>query len=991
MGFEEGKREIERISRLSVIRDVCQGRTSGVEENIKNKIVIKVLQALGWDLEKDMDFEHHVQNKRADVALVFNGGPVFIVETKSVEIRLILHKAQALNYAYNKGVQWVLLTNGSKFQLFKSVIYRNPSQKPDSSSAVLVEPRYNQPIFESSLRDLPDRFLTLWNYISKDEFGKIEERTLAIVSRVAKRINEEIFLHQLNAAKLGLFNFLRNQFLQRYETDDSFTKRIDNWIDTNEIDKDWTWKKQYKEDTDFRDYIKYLIETDGLDSKKLIERYSKDSDYALQINQILKRNDIPLEWFDRICSEGAYAFMIRLLFLRMYEDIVLGKRTYTTAARQLLETPNTSSEGTLQALRTAFIEMGEKFGGLYRAPLFDSVLLEDIIWDQPQMIAAIITKTHENDFSAVDRDILGDVYQNHVPKEVRKSIGQFYTDPEIVDYILKRLDDRIGEETTVLDPACGSGTFLVGAYERIKKKMMANGVKEEDVHRHILGDCLYGIDIDPFATQLTVMNLLIKDLYHPERIDHVVTGNSLDVGIDSFTPEGSAFTAVKDGPASEVVTVADLMAIGRKKGYNLIIGNPPHKSISKKNPKYKEAIKTELSGVTGDGAKVHLASLFLKRAIDIVESNGAIALIVPKTFTYSNGYSLLREHIIEKCRIIEITDLGKAWKEVGAEQVIFFLEKRLKKQKNMDDVRIVSGLQLIDSLGSGEFNEHKMSYEEIRGPAYLSADCRPPGFAMYWRNPQSPNSERIWEKVWSVSVPLTNVSDIFRGYTEASISAALANEKRGKTWTPILRGSNIGGKHDVRWFLDLDGVSWVDVSNPLLSDAKMKRLSVTKIVAKQIVSSDVKVDGAVDDSAEKEEIPFLNIDTVQNIVPTTGLDPWYLLGLLHSNLITVYLRDIIYNRATLTMHLDEGYIGRIPLIDKPGKSGKKIADDARKLVRMKQDLEIIGKGIEHITDSIDLQKGIMGLKNTIDEEIYELFGVSKWADEIDSLRKIKLV
>ena len=64
------------LQNVNILRDICGGKKTGQEENIKIKIVLKVLDHLGWPLV-DMDFEHHVRNKRADIALILNSA-VFV-------------------------------------------------------------------------------------------------------------------------------------------------------------------------------------------------------------------------------------------------------------------------------------------------------------------------------------------------------------------------------------------------------------------------------------------------------------------------------------------------------------------------------------------------------------------------------------------------------------------------------------------------------------------------------------------------------------------------------------------------------------------------------------------------------------------------------------------------------------------------------------------------------------------------------------------------
>ena len=96
------KHKIRKIRDLQKIDldEVTQNRKKGVEENVKNKIVIPLLELLDFNKVKDMDFEHAIKNKKADIALMAENKPKIIVECKSIEqVNLDKHVKQALDYA----------------------------------------------------------------------------------------------------------------------------------------------------------------------------------------------------------------------------------------------------------------------------------------------------------------------------------------------------------------------------------------------------------------------------------------------------------------------------------------------------------------------------------------------------------------------------------------------------------------------------------------------------------------------------------------------------------------------------------------------------------------------------------------------------------------------------------------------------------------------------------------------------------------------------
>jgi hypothetical protein len=219
--------------------DVCNGKKSGQEENIKVKVVLRLLRLLGWH-EDDMDFEHHVGNKRADIALMVEHAPKVIVETKSHEKTLDAYKIQTLGYAQKKGITWALLTNGNEWQLYKSFIEG-------------VEDRRNKPVFETRLKHIVEDFKELQSLIGHDHIANLDTLTRTKVEAIRKAITEEDLLQTLHQGKQLLFNDLLKQFGDKYTEDKAFRSKIDQWVEERKIDKTEIWLDQYGRDKIFRE------------------------------------------------------------------------------------------------------------------------------------------------------------------------------------------------------------------------------------------------------------------------------------------------------------------------------------------------------------------------------------------------------------------------------------------------------------------------------------------------------------------------------------------------------------------------------------------------------------------------------------------------------------------------------------------------------------------------------------------------------------------
>jgi hypothetical protein len=132
----------------------------------------------------------------------------------------------------------------------------------------------------------------------------------------------------------------------------------------------------------------------------------------------------------------------------------------------------------------------------------------------------LIDQIHEFDFSKLDYEVIGSIFERLISPEERHKFGQYYTSVEVVD-LINSFCIRRGDEA-VMDPSCGGGTFLVRAY--VRKRELNPAQK----HSERLA-ALYGVDISNFAAHLTTINLATRDLVDEENFPLVVRNDFFDV------------------------------------------------------------------------------------------------------------------------------------------------------------------------------------------------------------------------------------------------------------------------------------------------------------------------------------------------------------------------------------------------------------------------------------------------------------------------------
>ena len=205
-------------------------------------------------------------------------------------------------------------------------------------------------------------------------------------------------------------------------------------------------------------------------------------------------------------------------------------------------------------------------------------------------------------------DILGKTYQ-HISESHAKAIGGVFYTPEAISN--KIIHDNLRKEEIILDPCCGSGSFLIQAL--LKK------IKDGD---ELIYPCLYGFDVDPIAVHICRLNLLL-------------------IGKDCF--EKSPNINVKD----VIESIKDNEILLAYK-VDLIATNPPwgaNLSISQK----------EL--FCGSDS----FSLFLRLAIDNTRVLGKVAFLLPESFVDVSAHSSIRKKLFSESSDITVTKLGKAF------------------------------------------------------------------------------------------------------------------------------------------------------------------------------------------------------------------------------------------------------------------------------------------------------------------------------------------
>lgn len=233
----------------------------------------------------------------------------------------------------------------------------------------------------------------------------------------------------------------------------------------------------------------------------IYNRCHKDDAFAKELRQWFVSQGWSFAWqpqdFDKAARQTAYLLVNKILFY----DVLQSKRP---SELPLLEIPEGLLKGAqLQKILQSFFDEVLKvdYQTIYTADFIDNIAFPD----QKEVIKEIndlVNVLGQYDFSKLG-DIIGPIFERLIPKAERHNLGQYFTNPDVVDIILRFCLKH--EDDKVLDPACGAGTFLVRAYQQ--KKLMSQRLRHEDIL-----DTLWGNDIAKFPAHLSTINLAIRDL-----------------------------------------------------------------------------------------------------------------------------------------------------------------------------------------------------------------------------------------------------------------------------------------------------------------------------------------------------------------------------------------------------------------------------------------------------------------------------------------------
>ena len=615
-------------------------------------------------------------------------------------------------------------------------------------------------------------------------------------------------------------------------------------------------------------------------------------------------------------------------------------------------------------------------------------------------------KGGDYNFKAIDVDVLGSVYENYLAyvqkrasqtesNQKKKQHGIYYTPQYMVDFLVnKAISERLKdlsvldvEKLTVIDPACGSGSFLINTIDKFNNYYEKH-IKDYNYFTilqkmNIIKKNIYGIDLDEKAVRIAELSIYLKMLasLRAKQLDESKT--PVLPHLSENMKSGDSIIDDKSIKADAFLWNKEFEKIMNSGGFDIIIGNPPWSA------KISTKINKQLALRKGlDSANVNICSLFVIEALEKLKSDGTLSFLLPKQFIKNEAYYEVRKRILEEFQIAHLIDFGK-FPHVASDAIGLVVKKThgnskikrhfFKDQKLVTEAEtmveqnvlkrspikafsfsVTKEIQdILDKISKDSSSLGDLSFKIKRG-IELGQESRIVKCA------SCGNYNEAEKKYYSKK---EKVCKFCKHLLAITGNGELEKDPEGKISYPgkdsFYKQPCYAGNQVQRYYLEKPHYIPLKLQGV---DYKEDAFNGNKILVKRI---DTKINGAFSD---KELSAFNTVYSIYNPEKTKE-DFMYLLGVLNSRVMCFYYGQTYNLGMHLTTQVTIEELSKMPIKLSEGKEKKE-------MVRLVGKISILAQELYEKTDEERFEwkkrKGeeIKETSNRIDDLVYKIYGIT---------------
>jgi hypothetical protein len=613
------------------------------------------------------------------------------------------------------------------------------------------------------------------------------------------------------------------------------------------------------------------------------------------------------------------------------------------------------------------------------------------------MPVEILGSAYERFLGKTIRIISGRYASVEEKPEVRKAGGVYYTPQYIVNYIVANTVGKVlegktpkeAEKIKIVDPSCGSGSFLFFAYQYLldwhqnyyaahnppsrgyrNEPLMPDGQLAIEEKKRILANNLFGVDIDVNAVEFTKLSLLLKcmegetsatiqrlKIYHermlPNIDGNICCGNSV-VSEDIYEGKNLALFTDKDMQKINAFEWnKNFPQVFKNGGFDIVISNPPYTYLI---PEIIQEYFQEVYRFQNYQKDLYL--IFLEKYSTLLKQGGMLGVIVSNTWLLSLTYQKIRQYLTTQYtwrKILHLPD--PVFKAIIDTHVLIFDYEKPSAKYQFD----------IDVYSGGDYLLlHKISSSDIPkdgSPINITADR---------------SLRKIADKIIKRCKQLQDFCNVFSGVVPFEKGAGtppqtakimktkpyvMEGKRPGKEWLPLLRGSLID-RYTNKW----DSNYWILYGHNLAAprDPTIFR-AAEKIVVRQTG------DSLIATLIGKNIICRKNLHIILN---NSTLDLRFILTLVNSKLMNYVYEYLNPERGEALAEVKKKHVEILPVppIDLSDKQMKKMHDHLVELAN--QMLAVKERVLESVVHRGIHEQRIGILEKEINKLVYQLYGLT---------------
>lgn len=379
---------------------------------------------------------------------------------------------------------------------------------------------------------------------------------------------------------------------------------------------------------------------------------------AINLKQVFRRIHNYIYANQGFQKDKAFEELLKLIFIKVYDE-------QYSPTLQFYLLPGEDIPKLRERLTKVFKKVQEQYKYIFKG--------NEIIELHDTVLGYVVGELQRFSLIDTEMDVKGEAYEEIVGPNLRGDRGEFFTPRNVCNMTMEMLFSLFPEDKLtspgglkILDPAVGTGGFLIAGIQKIKSFFLKRGLRYDqlrDAVRDIANTNFFGIDFNPFLVKVAQMNMVM----HGDGSANIVHANSLET-LSNWNDEAKRKIHLEE--------------------FDIVVTNPPFGTRAViDNPDILEQFELTTFDAVSPRTALPPEQLFIERCLDFLKPGGVLGIVLPDSILSNPGLIWIRKWILKKAYIIASIDLPTETFEpyTGTQTSILILKKKTPEQEKLQE------------------------------------------------------------------------------------------------------------------------------------------------------------------------------------------------------------------------------------------------------------------------------------------------------------------